>query len=1175
MADFNEDQIRVLNSQKTLCVVAGAGSGKTGTLVEYLVRFVERDPQNNSLTNILAMTFSEKAAAEMRLRVAQSISDRLRTADSKASKSLWEREMRRLGQAQISTIHGYALGLVKSHSHLLGLPAGLEVDANDKSEDVFEALLDLLESGQEDLKSLLNELVLSSSGRFSQASLKRWLEICQAKLSSWGLAGLKNAMGSPPDFKPERDLKDLECKVNSALEYFEDASSNAKKYPVFVEAVSDLKAALAGVNLNNSINVRSLIFQADKIFRRKGLDPQYKIPRAHRKEIEDGVKKLVKDLNEVDIYPVTEAFVNLSNHLTSKARFKRFSMGLLSFDDILALARDLLRQHARIRSDEAGRWRLIMVDEFQDTNRLQTDIITQLIGDPASGPSDWANLKWADLSPKLKVVGDPKQSIYRFRGSESEIMDNLTCVLNNGGGEVLGLSTNYRTQGKLIDFYNGFFPRYLGLGDQAKQKKARPDLYQGPSVVWLKAQDPNSRAKILKPGVQARMVADYLTELFSGRTGVMVSDKPQGGMEPLVRPPKPTDVAILLRFKRNAAIYQETLTARGIACHTLKGRDIFLAPEINGLTSAYLYLCGREPDMNLASALLSPLGPVAETTLTALTWPEQSEGFRPLSWYFEADNSFFPPNIEAQDLSALLALKGLFEALKPYVFRRPPGEIIEALVEERHLLPMIVSGDNGSPERVREVQDFLAMVKAIGYNDPQQPLSGADQLEKIRRVGFFKGEEDADSTEGELEEGAVNIMTVHRSKGLEFPVVVIAEADALASNRNDGILIGADGSVAINYRSIKYGRKLSCDKYLELQDWDKRGADNEAKRLLYVGATRARDHLVLVGQATEKAADKKAAKTEGSESAKSWLASIVNWENFSQHVGVIDFNPPPEPVEISPTKPLASKANIESAKTEAFIPELVLPLPPNRTISMGVTDYCRLVETLKKQSKAQITPKMYKSQEVLPEQLTFDLTSQSDNFEQFDRFDQIGNPDALGFSELASLGDSEVAFKFAGPTKPWELGTLFHAAMEVTDYKLDKKSSLDLLNTEAQRLCLSPSQGELEFLADKVLLFQESPLGRKAAQALNRNRQIQREWPFWLRLESDQFGHGPIYLSGVIDLFFVDEQGGGVIVDYKLSKPKKRNPVYQRQLEIYSTVVRQAGFDGSKALETHLWYALS
>ncbi|MDR0356551.1 MAG: UvrD-helicase domain-containing protein [Deltaproteobacteria bacterium] len=1199
-AEFNSSQKAVLSSRSTFSVVAGAGSGKTGTLVEYIVRYIEDDLERNSITDVLALTFSEKAAAEMSERVSKALRKRLREAndagDDKTA-AQWEREIRRLGQSQIGTIHSYAFGLVKNYSYLASLSSSVSVDQSASPvDDLDEVLKDLLNAQNADLATLLRVLSLTKERGYS---ISNWLMQCLIRQSSWGLKGLTS--GVKPPSAPLASLVEAFVKaVRSAAEYLESGDLDEKKYPRPAEGVRALQAIVdqtvssapsvdtmvpgldsfgshlmssfinsfnqtssaesssiaepatarsssangkpsaepsangrgvakkAASGKNFSLDEKDLpkfLMEADPLvamlssLRRKGTHN-------HKAEINDAFKKLLFYQSSLETAPLTEALVRLANAIPDLIRKKRASRSQISFDDILSKARDLLKNYPRVRAEESARWRLIMVDEFQDTNRLQADLLAQIIPNEGHGFS-WSNMDWANLPPKLKVVGDPKQSIYRFRGSEPAIMNVFSETLAQGGGESLVLDSNYRSQSHLIDFFNAFFSQILEE-KYTPQTSVRERLYEGRSVVWLTGTDQDAK-RTMTPMFQAALMVSYLHDLFSGRAGVMVADKGQGGeAEGPPRLPRPSDVAILLRRRRYSEVYQEALTEAGFPCHTLKGQNLFESPEVTGLASAYLYMCGREPDVNLVGALNSPLGPVSEETITALIWPEAPKPTkRSLSWYFQDEGRPWPTGLDSFDESVLVRLRQLLLTLKPYVLRRPPGEIIECMVEERNLLPLLIAGDGGSPERVRNVQYFMAFLKTIPFSDQYRPESAADVIEDLMTSGLETGESEDDSLTGIVDAGSINIMTVHRSKGLEFPVVFIPEADSQVPPNNSGLVISEEGQVVVKFPSEHLDRKLEPPEFAQFKDKESAFTKAENKRLLYVAATRARDHLVFLGQKPKNPND-------------SWLSVLTSSDCFEECASVLE----PE-IGYEGDKPVAENMSedlpeilsnpVKEAEGE-FLPAMVKPARLSDFFQLSVSMYCRIFAAFKK-----------------------------------------GAPTIDDAYRMAWMNESldEIAFVTPvgpkdGPTSPTHRGVIFHAMMEASSFDLDEQGYRALASEKAAWKGYLPSDEEIAFLASKAMRFQLSDYGQELKQTMEAGRLYRREWPFWLRIDRDEYNFGPIHLGGVIDLFYVNDKGQGRIIDYKLAKASP-SPVYDKQLEIYAMAVKKAGFTGE--LETKLWYS--
>ncbi|MDR1486551.1 MAG: UvrD-helicase domain-containing protein [Deltaproteobacteria bacterium] len=1179
---FDDSQQEVLDSRSNFCVVAGAGSGKTGTLVEYIVRFIEGDPVNNSIVNVLAMTFSEKAASEMRERVAGSILNRLRAArdvgDDKL-RQVWERELRRLAQAEISTIHSYCLGLITTYSHLLGLPSDIDVNPSDDPirGHLPEIVTDLLHERQEDLFFLSKTIPLSSF-RFG-GSLTDWIVSCLNRISAWGLPSVGPALSTDENLSLPNVLAYFRKTVRDVLNYVVSPAYDVVKYPDGVDAIKYLSNVVCRAE---SDDLRSAAMMLNEYYAQKNIFSLWRTreTKQYHQDLNQAAQWLEDGVAALEAPEFTESLARLVNIINSRLKDYRFSRSLLSFDDILSQARALLKGHSQVRSEQSRKWRLILVDEFQDTNRLQADIISQLLCDPLNPAEDFSSVDWRNTAPRLKVVGDPKQSIYRFRGSEPSIMNNLAVDLKAAGGEHITLDTNYRTQKPLIEAFNALFEGYL-TEEYTIQKSKRDSLYSPKPIAWLNgADDERPRARYLDPQVQAGFLVDYLKILFSGEAGIHIGEKSPAG--DVSRLPAPGDVAVLLRQKTNSHIYQDALTAAGWSCHTLKGGELFEFPEIAGLAAAYLYLRGRDLDYNLHAVLSSPLGPVSDETLTSLAWPEAPEGVRKgLSHYFKDKSQLWPESIEPSDLVVLNEVRELLLTLKPFASLRPPGEIIEAIVEERHLLPLLISGDEGSTERVRNVQYFMSVIKDIPLSSPSEPFSAADEIMELWKSGLSKGEDDVEGDEELPEQGSINIMTVHKSKGLEFPIVVIAEADRAPQTRTDGLIISEEGNVAIKFYSNTLGKKVEPPEYKKLKEIESEFALAENKRLFYVAATRARDHLVVIGKQFKNPTaswlsyltDKKQCEpfvekhlwTSRIAGYRSGEQSAASEESISSNEKSIDEKPinkksikgrsinenriDPlqktelsaqinqqtqinQPAQIKPPSQINPSAQIN--QPTQINPLLILPPPENRALSMTVTIYSRFYVNLKQGA-------------------TFKQAMENALSAQYQQ-DHVAS---------GSVGPQ-------GPTNPIDRGNIFHAVMEASDFSLTEALYEDLVDRQAAILNLKPTYQEISFLASKAMAFQNSSIGQDLIETLLAGDSfVRREWPFWLRLPSDEFDNGPITLSGTMDLFFINKEGVGRVVDYKLAKAS-RNEAYEKQIQLYRLAIEKAGFKGE--IKSDLWF---
>jgi ATP-dependent exoDNAse (exonuclease V) beta subunit len=589
-------------------------------------------------------------------------------------------------------------------------------------------------------------------------------------------------------------------------------------------------------------------------------------------------------------------------------------------------------------------------------------------------------------------------------------------------------------------------------------------------------------------------------------------------------------VALLFRVKKYAAWFEAALAGAGYPCHTMKGQSFSDFPEIRGLVASFLFMAGQALDFNLYSLLSSPLGSISEQTLEILTW--SGDKFLPLNVYFTEARLPFPANLPPEELQSLTQIRELLLALKPLILRRPPGEILETILEARNLSPLIVGQPDGL-ERVKLVKNFLGRVKALPYHDPSVGRGSAEQIQEFwiseTAQRDVSASDESCSTE-DLAPSAINIMTIHQAKGLEFPVTIIPEADMVKrAAKIESLLIDDSGGLGLSYKNLDN----LAEENLPFQDILR--AEEEAdllehKRLLYVAATRARDHLVFIGKKTSDT-DKSSwlhyldvSLSKGKEGKDQVKVKIIS--DWGKSVNNLDARQASPRIQTAP-RPMAP----ESWDLDE---RLLEPLEKDPTMFISVVDYCAL------------------------------LAQQDEGY--------VGQKLAEG---VANYWEDET-FGPEGPTSARSRGIIFHALLKETDYDWDAAKYLELTQTLAKRLQLKPSSAEVSFLAERALDFQTSSFGQEAKQALASGRTLWREKGFWLKLdnvclERDGFQHvKTVILNGIMDLFYIRSDGRGQVVDYKFAR-RGHLDVYQKQVEFYTLATREAGFTAEVAGD--LWFA--
>ncbi len=1133
----NPSQTLVLECRDQLCVIAGAGSGKTGTLVETLARrLAEGAPGPGApppagpaearpgldVTDLLALTFTEKAAAELRQRLGRAFDQRRRAAlPGSAEAEFWRGQGARLDRADIGTIHGYALKLVRENALTLGLAASPELDEDERSlgRDLAEILTDWLDEGDPALLGLLRHYPL--------ATLRGMLGLVAARQSSWGLGRLWADL-DPPAGEFGQVPAAFPILVHEALDQLRSGGlvNPDKAYFPKILAAQERLARLWPNRAAEDID--GLLARSWRLLREGG-DWYSKPGRLLKKSLAAALENLQTLRTDQLAVPIKEKFLDLVNRLPERLAGRKKNRGVITFDDILLLARRLLARHPPVRQREIRRRRLILIDEFQDTNRLQANLLGYLLLRPEDETvydedhDIWQHLEWADLSPRFSAFGDPKQSIYRFRGAEVEVMTGLGRAFDAGGGRVLALDHNYRSQEPLICFFNALFPEQLedGFTDRDRQAPVRPPLYDGPHVVQLRSVGPPPRRAAERAEAQARLLVRYLADMFQGRgaPGQVLFEDDQRR----VGRPGPGQVAVLFRRFRWAGLFKSVLEEAGWKCCLASGDNPFTYDEVRGLLAAFQYLSGQDEEISLAAALRSPLGPVGDDTLARLTWPDE-EGSPPvrLTQYFAGGQSRpWPSGLDEDDVRVLEEVRALFLALAPLTGRLRPVEILERLVEERRLVPL-AGLEPDAEDRVRALTAFLALSRTVGRR-PDSPLSPAEELMEKRRE--WDPRRDGGEARAEGGEPALTLMTVHGAKGLEFPVVVLAETDRRSRVSASPAVLSGDGQVALSFKSPA-GETGRPSDFQKLRDVEKSLDARENSRLLYVAATRARDHLVFLGFPDQ--GGRKPAEDDAPAGPPTvWLEALRQCPAAASLTAEVEYDLLETPAGPAIALPAASDGPAGPPAAPALLE------PP------GLVGQALAVTALS--------------------QLLADP-------EAFYREKHLG----LGHDFHWSPGQeffadpAPQAPETGGRMSPQEAGLLFHAVLERLDPA--RPAAAALLAEAVARRGLAPTRAEADELTAGVEAFLAGPLGQAWRAGRASGRPDRREFSFFLKVPGpDNRDH--LTLTGTIDLFFITADGAGQIVDYKRKPPRRPEELaaYENQVRVYAQALRSGGFGGPLA----------
>ncbi|MBI3126584.1 MAG: UvrD-helicase domain-containing protein [Candidatus Tectomicrobia bacterium] len=828
LADQEARDLAVTWTEGPVLVEAGAGTGKTRLLVDRVVHLVESGGAR--LDAIAAITFTLKAAAELRERVRKGLRDRLGGARDPGARERLRAALEGIDQAQISTIHGFALRLLRERA----LEAGLAPGAGEVDIVAHEALRDRL--WQEWLAE-----------RFTRGDegIEAFLSL---GLSLGHLTALRDSLLELPElregFPRARDLSSGElmervraCHARWAALADAECLDRSDKAYAEVARVAEWMGALPRASAPDLL--RSLWRPSLRLNKKVGSPKRWS---GGIKPFRDGYDAFLREACAEAGQEILAGAIASLRDFAGRLGRAAAEEGLLTYQDILHRAVRLVRGSAGARGEFRRRWAHFLVDEFQDTDPLQVELVFLLAsGEPC--PEDWRGARLAGGG--LFLVGDPKQAIYRFRRADIAVYEEAKRIVERSGGKVLAITQNFRSAPGVIQVVNGIFGRLIAKdGDfQAAYIPLEADREEeGPRVLLLAPKDADAKEaqgeedeaerssgeegeapEAGKPdGAEARRKKE--AALLASAVRRLVEDErpeipaPGGGRRPLGY----GDVALLFRARTGYAEYEEAFRAAGVPVVSEGGRGFYDRAEVAAAAAVLRAVLRPADKLALAAALRSPLYGFADTDLARAFMP----GLSPSPGWAAA----------AKEIGELHALRGGMSAraLLGEIFRRTRAfELFLSTFQGEQraanllkLLDLAFEYEGGGARAAEEFSAFLDAQVALGKKarEPEAEAGGA-------------GAE------------AVRFMSMHSAKGLEFPVVALADLGGREGFRKRVWLADrSENRVEIGFYE-KNGKEniwsVESLGFARAEERERRFWEAEQVRLLYVAATRARDYLML------------------------------------------------------------------------------------------------------------------------------------------------------------------------------------------------------------------------------------------------------------------------------------------------------------------------------------------
>ena len=757
------EQLAAIDAGGLVFVSAGAGTGKTTVLVERFVRAV--CDRGLPIDSVLAITYTERAAGELRSRIRSRLAE-LERHDL----------ARQLDGAWISTIHGFCHRLLKAHPFeaavdpnfrvldenqarvLAGEAFGVALEEFCASDDPERIRL-LATYGARGLRRMLTRVyeTLRSAGR------ELVLEVTERPGLEARIEELREAARAALDETAGVDKADkARASVARALELLERPPASERLLDLSdVSARGGPREVFAGYE-----EARTAVEQA-------ALD---ELAARDRALLEELLRRFA------DAYAAAKA-----------------SESALDFEDLQLSARDLLRDEPAIREGESWRFRSVLVDEFQDTNRLQCELIDLL------------------ATEDLFFVGDEFQSIYRFRHADVEVFRER----REASGGVLALTENYRSRPEVLEVINHLFSSDFGDAFRPLSAAGRfEDPAFGPAVELLVT----DKASYKDTGIhwraaEAKHVAERMKELVDSGEAT------------------PGEIVLLFAAGTDARIYEQELRALGLPTFRATGRDYYHQQQVVDLLGYLRLLHNRYDDEALVTVLASPFVGVSNNGLLHLRRAAEK---RPLFCGLEKS---IPEGLSERDAQLIRAFRQRYHRLAGLAARSSLERLCERIITE-HDYDLAVLAQWDGRRRYANLRKLARLARSY------EELRGPDVegfVRFVRELGTV-GASELEAVAEEEGTDVIRLLTIHGAKGLEFKVVVVADAGRHGASRDaDEILCLPDGRLGFRVADPSTGKRRPTSDYQEVKEAEDEASEAERRRLYYVAMTRAIDRLIVSG----------------------------------------------------------------------------------------------------------------------------------------------------------------------------------------------------------------------------------------------------------------------------------------------------------------------------------------
>ena len=1233
---WTEKQQQVIDSRnRNLLVSAAAGSGKTAVLVERIIRMISEGEHPLNIDQLLVMTFTNAAAAEMRERVGAAV-DKLLTV-CPDDEHLWLQGAL-IPQAQITTIDSFCLNLIRNHYNSLEIDPAFRI--GDEGElalmraDVMKEMLERhYQEGGEDFAAFVEQFgrgksdagiedVILQAWQFSQSHPwpMEWVAACREELREETLEQIEQSPWMQFILRDvQLQMEELEIQLGEAIDMCGEENGPLAYEPMLVNDRRQIRAVreAAGKGTYRGLyaELGNISFGRLAAIRSKEVDQEKK---AYVSACRDRAKKAVAKCQEnygvqspeelVEAVRGTAGVISTLLDLTEDFdrcyREKKRDQNVLDFNDLEHLALEVLmepvpeeggagagepgavaepaaapsrhvpfrpvkRRPTAVADELARQFEEILVDEYQDSNNVQETLITSI-----------SRERWG--KPNVFMVGDVKQSIYRFRLARPELfMDKYERYsVSESLHQKIELHQNFRSRATVLDSVNDVFykimTRALGGIRYTEETALHPGAQFAPGertgtptelllvdtgADALKQLDEEAMDYTAKE-LEARMVAIRIRELMDPENGLMVWDK--GAEE--YRPVRLGDMVILLRSLSGwSEVFVNVLMNEGIPAYAQTKTGYFNTVEVETVLSLLAVVDNPMQDIPLAAVMKSPM---VSMTDEEMAWmmaaykraPEKGQdrgvygAF--MHWKENGGEGVDAPEEAVEAIGEKLAcLETLLEGLRQDARYLPVHQLLYRAFEAGGYYDYVSAMPAGETRRAN--LDML-VEKAIAYEATSYKglFHFIRYIEKLKKYDTDFGEANVAGEQADT----VRIMSIHKSKGLEFPVVFLAGMGK-RFNKQDAygaVLLDADLGLAADYLDLKQRLKMPTLKKQALKRRMELESMGEELRVLYVAMTRAKEKLIMtatdrsLGSKMEKWAQVPLADGAIPYTILSAAGSFLDWLLMSACDGTIRKRQIPltglvgMEIRRQASRQVSREELLTLDTDTVYDPEAARQLADalNYRYPYGGDTglYAMLsVSELKKQGQVGQDEEEIGRGRIWgggeEARILGDVWTDGAGEVGPERAGAVGGREA-GLERAGTVGGRKVGMERSGAVGAAR-GTAYHRALECLD--LGKLHSREDVRAALKSLL---ETGYLEREAydalDEMVIFTmlNSPLGQRMAEA-QRGGRLHREQQFIIGIPAREMGRGDsqelVLVQGVIDAY-LEEEDGLVLIDYKTDR---------------------------------------